>query len=139
MSAAQKLDDTSSKITANLAIGMELACLIPETAAKQKCPVDEGILRASISHEIDVSPSKIIGRIGTNIEYAPYVHQGTGIYAVDGNGRKTPWAWFGESKKWEGIHHTVGQKPKRFLKEAVEENKSRIISILKNSQGGIKI
>jgi len=59
-----------------------------ENDAKVKCPVDDGTLRASIKHDSEAGNDKITGIIGTNVEYAPYVHEGTGLYAKDGKGRK---------------------------------------------------
>ncbi len=61
---------------------MTEACLVVESQAKQDCPVDMGVLRASITSETEVTSSEIVGRIGSNLEYAPYVHNGTGIYAI---------------------------------------------------------
>lgn len=55
-----------------------------QNAAKRLCPWDEGRLRASIDVEMRVSRLGPIGRIGTNVEYAIYVHEGTGIYAGRG-------------------------------------------------------
>lgn len=51
--------------------GLERACQIIENESKEKCPVDTGTLRASITHTV----SKEKGRIGTNVEYAPPVHE----------------------------------------------------------------
>ena len=39
------------------------------------CPVDTGRLRNSITHAIDIDGKAAI--IGTNVEYALYVHEGT--------------------------------------------------------------
>lgn len=110
---------------------MEKACLLVEAEAKLNCPVDEGILRASINSEVRVNEKAIVGYIGSNIDYAPYVHEGTGIYARNGKGRKTPWVWIGYSKKWRGRHYTRGQKPKPFLTNALQDNKGKINKILK--------
>lgn len=54
------------------------------------------------------------GYVGSNLEYAPYVHQGTGIYAKDGNSRKqVPWVYYSEK---DGQRHvTKGTKPRPFL------------------------
>lgn len=138
MSLADNLENASNEILNRLAMGMELACMIPEKKAKELCPVDEGLLRAKIDHEVLVDGEKIIGRIGTNVEYAIYVHQGTGLYAVDGKGRKTPWGWEGDSPKWNGLHFTRGQKPKPFLRDAVLQTKGQIIGALKSLQKGIR-
>lgn len=51
-----------------------------ENAAKERCPVDEGRLRSSITHTVTVSPGKVTVRVGSPLEYAVYVHEGTGIY-----------------------------------------------------------
>lgn len=100
--------------------GLQKACLIVERDAKKKCPVDDGTLRASITHEVKDEE----GIVGTDVEYAPYTHEGTGIYAAGGHGRQTPWRYRSADGTW---HTTSGQKPKPFLKEAFEENKDEIL------------
>ena len=109
---------------------MEKASLLVETQAKQDCPVDVGILRASITSEVEFTGDEIIGRIGSNEEYAPYVHNGTGIYAVNGDGRKTPWTYIVKAGKYKGGHYTLGQKPNPFLEYAKLFNMDRILRIL---------
>jgi len=134
--AANRLQGASDEILAGFRHGLEKACLIVETDAKKKCPVDEGLLRAGISHDVSENAQEIRGKIGSNLEYAPYVHQGTGIYAVNGDGRKDPWGYKSESPKYSGFHRTVGQKPQPFLKDAVEENKQNITDALTAAKGG---
>lgn len=114
----KSIQDATLQIIMDEANKMEKACLIVENQAKQDCPVDEGILRASITSEVDVTESAIVGRVGSNLEYAPYVHNGTGIYAKDGDGRKTPWAYKVKSGKHKGFHFTRGQRPHPFLEDA---------------------
>lgn len=109
---------------------MERACLVIEAQAKQDCPVDMGILRASITSEVELSTDEITGRIGSNEEYAPYVHNGTGIYAVNGDGRKTPWTYVVKAGKYKGGHFTVGQKPQPFLEYAKLFNMDKVLKIL---------
>lgn len=106
------------------------ASLLVENQAKMDCPVDEGILRASITSEVEVTEMEIVGRIGSNEEYAPYVHNGTGIYAKDGNGRKTPWTYQIKSGRRRGYYHTVGQRAQPFLLYAQLFNRDRIERIL---------
>ena len=53
-----------------------------QNEAKRLAPVDNGTLRASITHELR-SPGnakRLVARVGTNLEYALFVHEGTGIY-----------------------------------------------------------
>ena len=48
-----------------------------EYYATKACPVDTGRLRASITHEVEGVGRGIQMVIGTNVEYAPYVEDGT--------------------------------------------------------------
>ena len=100
------------------------SCLIVEAQAKVNCPVDDGQLRQSIGSEVKGN----IGAIGTNVEYAPYVHQGTGIYAVNGDGRKTRWKYQDAKGEW---HSTIGQPPNPFLERALDANREEIIDTFK--------
>lgn len=83
--------------------------------SKDKTPIDIGTLRANSDFEIKENDAGIIAWIGYFEFYSVYVHQGTGIFALHGDGRKTPWWWKGTTEKWEGWHKTHGQKPKQFL------------------------
>ena len=67
----------------DLSIPLEEACLVVENAAKSKVPVDTGNLRSSITHDVDEDE----GVVGTNVEYAPYVEFGTGLFSSQGDGR----------------------------------------------------
>ena len=49
---------------------LERAGQLVENNAKQKCGVQSGVLRASITHEVEADKVTI----GTNVEYAPYHH-----------------------------------------------------------------
>lgn len=126
----KSIDQATLKIVLEEKRKMNTACLIVERQAKQDCPVDTGVLSASITHEVEMSVSEIVGRIGSNLEIAPYVHNGTGIYAIDGNGRKTPWTYVVKAGKYKGGHYTVGQRPKPFLKYAVLFNMDKIMRTL---------
>lgn len=48
--------------------------------ARQLCPVDEGRLRGSLTLEIRMTVNGPIARIGSNLDYARYVHEGTGLF-----------------------------------------------------------
>lgn len=100
---------------------LDRACQIVENEAKTNCPVDDGVLRASITHQVEDNK----GVIGSNVEYAPYVHEGTGLYAKDGQGRQAvPWTY----KDAEGKYHsTKGQKPQPFLQDALDNNHEKIL------------
>ena len=106
--------------------GLEYVGQAIENDAKDECPVDDGQLKASMTHEVKSSEAEVI--IGTCTEYAPMVAFGTGIYAVEGNGRKeVPWRYQDAKGIW---HTTEGQKPNNFLQRAVDMNRDTILKKL---------
>lgn len=110
------LENAIDKIKVCESVAIDRGCQVIENKAKELCPVDDGILRASITHKVqESSVGTITGTVGTGVEYAPYVHQGTGLFAVNGDGRKEPWVY----KDAKGqFHKTIGQKPQPFLLDA---------------------
>lgn len=123
--SANLQDAIDNLIPAALLQAMEKACLIVEADAKQKCPVDDGTLRQSITHEIEGDKTGCTGGMGTNMEYGPYVEKGTGLYNVDGQGRQNvPWKYQDVTGQW---HSTKGMKPHPFLQPAVDDNKDKIV------------
>lgn len=103
-----------------LSDALEKACVGVEGAAKRRAPVRTSNLRNSITHDVQ----ELTGYIGTNVEYAPYVEIGTGIYSSQGNGRQTPWIYIDPSTGEKVF--TRGSHPHPFLKPAVDENISAI-------------
>lgn len=95
------------------------ACVLVQNSAIQKCPSDKGALRRSIDFEVRDGE----GCVYSNLEYAPYVEIGTGIYSSKGTGRKTPWVYRGS----HGWVTTAGNKPQPFMEPALNENKSRLV------------
>lgn len=80
--------------------------------------VDTGRLRSSITHK--VVPDEKAVYVGTNVNYAVYVHEGTGAANVAGGTPKKRWAYRDPATgEWR-----IGtpQKPRRFIKKAVEKN-----------------
>lgn len=73
-----KRDDTGQVvdgIDSAIGVALEKIGLLAEGYAAEKCPVDTGNLRGSITHEVDTADNAVY--IGTNVEYAPYVELGT--------------------------------------------------------------
>lgn len=99
--------------------------LTAEGYAKKLCPVDTGNLRNSISHKVDTDEP--VAYIGTNIEYAPYVELGTGIYTS--GGRPIPWVYQDDKGKW---HYTRGNPAQPFLKPAVADHKQTYRNIIED-------
>lgn len=122
MSSYYKFTDNSQQAKEELkgrAIEALTQCgMLAESYAKKLCPVDTGNLRNSIGNRVVSSEPAVY--IGTDVEYAPYVELGTGIYAVGGEGTdKDSWVYKGDDGKW---HMAYPQKPKRFLRKAVSKH-----------------
>lgn len=87
---------TQASINAALeAIGAHIADEAADELENTPRRVDTGNLKNSISHNVNSSENAVY--VGTNVEYAPYVHEGTRRMA-----------------------------PNRFLKNAVEHNADQI-------------
>jgi HK97 gp10 family phage protein len=113
---------------------MTKACLAVERDAKVNCPVDTGLTRDSITSQVERDGDEVVGYVGSNAEQAPYIHQGTGIYAKDGNGRKeVPWVY--RDAKGE-FHSTMGQKPRPFVQDAIDTNRDTILRYFAAVLGG---
>lgn len=52
--------------------------------AKRLCPADTGTLRKSITLEMSKENGLPVAVIGSNLTYAIYVHEGTGLYSKRG-------------------------------------------------------
>ena len=98
MAYIENLDKLLTKLenlkTVSVEQAVNEACILVENDAKKRCPVDTGELRMSITHEIEeTSENRTTGAVGTNLEYAPYVEFGTGIFSSLGNGRQDRWSY----------------------------------------------
>lgn len=65
-------------------------------AARVFCPVDTGLLRASIDETVSVEGWKVVGRVSAETKYAVFVHQGTRYmrarpFLVDALVQVSPW------------------------------------------------
>ena len=96
-----------------------------EDSAKLLVAVDTGNLRSSIHHV--VNDQELSVRIGTPVEYGPYIEFGTGEFAEGGQGRKGGWFFTDAEGK---THFTLGNKPDPFLRPALLNNKGTIIRIM---------
>ena len=117
-----RLDKMSDEAT--LRKNLETAALLVERSAKQKAPKDTGALRRSITSKVE----GLEGIVYTPLEYAPYIEYGTGLFA-EGNGRKdVPWNYQDDKGNW---HSTSGLKPQPFMRPSLDENREKIVDILK--------
>jgi len=84
--------------------------------AKALAAFDEGNLRDSI--ELEIRNGGLTAIVRVTASYAVYVEFGTGIYAVEGNGRKTPWTYY--STKLGRFVITEGMQPQPFWFPAID-------------------
>lgn len=142
-----KVVDNSGRITEQfeqfLYAGLEKVGLMAEEYAAALTPVGTpestgiigyigGTLRQSMTHK--VAGTEVY--VGSNIEYAPYVEWGTGVYVEDaegnktGTGRQTPWAWVDKNGD---VHWTNGMKPHHMILKAITEHDAEYEAALRNS------
>lgn len=97
-----------------------------EKYAMLAAPVDTSRLKNSITHLVKDDAVYI----GTDVPYAPYQELGTGIYATDGQGKKTAWSYTDNNGN---EHITRGIKPKHFLKNAAANHTDTYKQIIKKT------
>ena len=98
-----------------------------EGYAKDLAPVDTGVGRNSISHQVD--ESEPAAYIGTNLDYMIYQELGTGKYAEGGGGRPTPWVYQDAQGNW---HWTRGNPAQPFLAPAVKDHQTTYRNIIED-------
>lgn len=136
-----KMNKLPDKVAEALARGVNQAAGLVEGSAKKLCPVDTNNLRGSLHIIKQATSREITATVGTNVEYAPYVEFGTGVYSE--NPSQSTWR--------DGSYHTIpvngGKEFRRvkgthaypFLRPALRNNKDRIEQIInKNVAEGIK-
>lgn len=118
-----------------------------EDYAKMKCPRGtpettniQGYhtqgLKESITHKVVESEKAVY--IGTNKKskdghpYPVYVELGTGIYATDGKGRRSPWVWVDENGK---PHRTHGMQPKHMIRDSLADHISEYKRVIQRYMG----
>ena len=121
----KKLANLTSVQTAEKALTTSL--LLLESDANAEHTVDTGALRRSITSEVTSSDERVTGRVFTPVEYANWVHYGTGIYSPEGR-TDVPWKYQDEKGNW---HTTYGQKPNPFMDRALYKNEGTIQEIFK--------
>ena len=125
----QSCDEADKLVLDILVQNMELTLDHVAGKAKERVGVGTGALRADTrSLGVEIVGDEVRGSVGNSLEHAIYHHQGTGIYAVNGDGRKTPWS-YDDPKTGEKIW-TKGSKPNPYLKDTIEQEQSTISKLL---------
>ena len=121
------------KVREALEVALAEGAAIISTDASNRAPVDMGNLTNSITYEVRVSKDGYRGIVFTNVEYAPYVEYGTGLYAENGRGRKTGWYYKNSRGDWI---FTRGQRPQPFLRPALEDNQAQVLKRIADKMRG---
>lgn len=87
--------------------------------ARSLAPEDSGDLRKSI--EVEIKDGGFVAVVTVGAHYAIYVEFGTGIYAVNGDGREDPWVYY--SDKLNQFVYTRGMTAQPFWFQAVDIGK----------------
>lgn len=120
---------------------MRDAALIVTRTAKKLAPVDTGRLRASITPDVVKLPAGgVMGVVGSNLEYAPYMELGTGVFAGNSAVKMPPpsalelWAQrHGIASGFlvaRAIWRRGGLEARKFLERGVTENQEKIRKLL---------
>ena len=103
-----------------------------ESQTKQNTKVDTGKTKGSWEHIVDEQKMEV--QVGSRYKNALWEELGTGIYALNGDGRKTKWVYRTPDGKY---HTTVGKKPRRALYNAYNSTKNAIIREAKRRFGNL--
>lgn len=143
-----KVDAAIDELIRRMQKGVTNAGLRVEGTAKRLVPKDTNALQHSIQFEMDESPKEgvVTGHVGVgggNVNYAIWVHEGTGIHSRTGMGRKdVPWGYIDEeatAKEPDGdpvIIWTDGNEPQPFLEDAYKKEKSNVRKIIARAVKG---
>ena len=118
---------------------MNKATLLVHGQAKALAPVDTGNLAGSIHPKVITNGNEIIGKVFTNLSYAPFVEFGTGS---KGNGtypnkklalayRSTPWVYTPDGG--DTFYSTEGQVAQPYMYPAIKRNEKKIKEMFKEA------
>ena len=122
-----KLKNVTTKIELEIYKALEEASGEVEAQVKQNQRVKTGQTKASWNHY--VSTKEHAAYIGSNYENAIWEEFGTGVHALKGNGRKTPWVYTPDDGKT--FYRTKGKKPIRPLYHAMTKLRPKIAKYFK--------
>lgn len=103
-----------------------------ERFAKMRAPVKRGTLRRNITGRVESGGN--LGLVGTNLHYAPYVHEGTRAHTIKPrNARLLSFKTSGGAQVYARMVRHPGTKPQPFLKEALRDGRGDVNQLMKQS------
>lgn len=95
--------------------------------------VDTGQTKGSFHYVVDTDAME--STIGSSAQNAIWEEYGTGVYALHGDGRQTPWTYQDAKGEW---HRTRGKKGTRAFGRAFSKLQNGIIKQIAKALGGMK-
>ena len=126
-----KLKELARKSPIELKRALTESVLVVEKRAKFRVARQSSRLAALITHSVEkgASGEGFVGKVGTNVKYAPFIEFGTGKFATKPGGRKTPWVYY--SNKLKRFVWTEGMASQPFLIPAFKESGRDIIKFIR--------
>lgn len=116
------LDEVTRAIEEAVNQALEEAAGELEAQVKQNTRVDTSQTKGSWDHIVD--EREHVAYVGSPLQNAIWEEFGTGIHALNGNGRKTPWTYTPDDGNT--FYRTRGKKPSRALYKAYTRVKPKI-------------
>ena len=110
-------------INPGVVASVEASCKLIEDRTKELCPVDTGALQSSYHTTIDDSGKTVVGTVGSDLYYAPYVEYGTGIRGA-GSAGAGPGPY---STTWPGM------TPRPHLRPAFDEARGSVLGLFRSN------
>lgn len=105
--------------------------VVSQTARNSR--VDTGQTKGSFEYVVD--EEKLESTVGSPLENAIWEEFGTGLYALNGDGRKSAWKYQDAKGKW---HTTTGKKGTRAFFKAINKLKNPIAKMFEERLKGMK-
>jgi HK97 gp10 family phage protein len=106
---------------------MTQSVAILDRQAKANAPVRTGTLRRSITGQVSGGGATVVGRVGTSLKYAPYVHEGTAPHVIVPVSRKALY-WPGAAHPVRRVNHP-GTRPNPFLRKALAQRRGDVLRL----------
>ncbi|MDU4889776.1 MAG: HK97 gp10 family phage protein [Clostridium sp.] len=137
-SLMKKLNALGGNVNKVLEISISKQTKLIQGEAKDLCPVDTEDLRKSIFTDVNVSSSKVTGKVFTNNEYAGYVEFGTGrVGETTPVADKYPGELAYKQDKWlanipdVGLRYVAGQPAQPYMYPAIKNNEDKVLGNIK--------
>lgn len=119
------------------------AAMYAQGSARERAPVDTGLLRSSIAYEIEAGEAPLWAKVGTSVFYAASMEYGTGTQNDGEGGGGEHWPPSGALSEWAHRHgipngflaaraigRRGGLRPRRFLRGGLADLLDKMPTLL---------